>query len=194
MKVTIPSLDVVFKFAGLYSVALIALCWSSASIDAKDAPALTTQHGSTFQFDKLKGKPSVVHFGFTHCPVICPTTLNEIANYMKRLGSDADEINFVFVSVDPERDTKDVLKEYIGYFDARIIGVTGTPPGIRKLADRLGTTYEKRRMPDGGYEMAHAIFGYLLDRTGKQVGTLYLGAESNPKNVLQKLRKLIAGS
>jgi protein SCO1/2 len=194
MKVTIPSGEAMLKFVNLWSIVIVALCCSTASIDAKEAPALTTQHGTPFQFEQLKGKPSVVHFGFTHCPVICPTTLNEVANYMAKLGSDADKINFVFVSVDPERDTKDVLKEYIGYFDGRIIGVTGTEAGIRGLADRFGTTYEKRPMPDGGYEMAHVVYGYLLDAAGKQVGTLYLGSESLPKVVLDKIRKLVSGS
>ncbi len=152
---------------------------------------LTNQHGLPFKFDDLLGKPSVVHFGFTSCPVICPTMLNGVAIYMEKLGLHADKFNFVFVSVDPERDTSDVLKEYIGYFDKRIIGVTGSAQGIARLADRFNTNYEKRASSGGGYEMAHVIFAYLLDRTGKKSGTLYMGAESNRKVVMRKLTALI---
>ncbi len=152
---------------------------------------LVDQHGAPFKFDDLIGKPSVVHFGFTNCPVICPTMLNGVAVYMQKLGKRANEINFVFVSVDPERDTPDTLKQYISYFDSRVIGVTGSAKGIARLAGKFGTKYEKRRSTGGSYEMAHVIFAYLLDENGHESGTLYMGAESNPKVVMRRLSALI---
>ena len=152
---------------------------------------LTDQHGNVFKLEDLKGKPSVVNFGFTHCPVVCPTMLSGVSFYMNKLSNRADNINFVFVSVDPERDTAKVLKEYIGNFDDRIIGVTGTSEGIANLAKVFDTKYEKRTVDGDSYEMAHVIFAYLLDKTGKKVGTLYTGSDANPKFVMKRLTKLL---
>ena len=183
----------------LRTLCVIALCMFSLSIaraaDTKQLASgrhpLMNQHGEPFELAHLRGKPSVVHFGFTNCPVVCPTMLNGVAVYMQKLGKRADQFNFVFVSVDPERDTTEVLRQYIGYFDERIIGVTGSADGIARLAERFGTKYEKRAAEGGGYEMAHVIFAYLLDKAGKKSGTLYMGSESNQRVVMKKLTALI---
>ena len=104
---------------------------------------LTTMNGGTLSNDDLKGEPFAIFFGFTRCPEICPTTLTELASLMQRLGPDADRMHFVFVSLDPTRDTPDVLKQYIGAFDPRIIGLTGTEPDVAKAAKEYRVFWEK---------------------------------------------------
>ena len=154
---------------------------------------LTDQHGVPLTRSRLYGKPAIVHFGFTHCPVVCPTTLNEVALLMERLGSKADRINFLFVTVDPERDTADILKTYVSHFDARIIGVTGSEKAIAAIARSFGTSYAKRQHEDG-YNMDHAIYAYLKDSRWRTVGTLYLGSGANQKLVNSRIEALLKAS
>lgn len=152
---------------------------------------LTDQAGSPVSRKRIFGKPAVVHFGFTHCPSVCPMTLNEVALLMDRLGAEADDINFVFATVDPERDTAPVLKEYIDYFDSRILGLTGSIDAIKALARHFDTTFAKR--PNAhGYNVDHAIYAFLTDTAGKVVSTLYLGTDANRRLVKTRLQKLLA--
>ena len=151
---------------------------------------LTDQHGVPLTRSRLFGKPAVVHFGFTHCPVVCPTTLNEVALLMERLGPKVDRINFLFITVDPERDTADVLKTYVGHFDKRIVGVTGSGKAISAMARSFGTSFAKRPHEDG-YNMDHAIYAFLKDARWRTVGTLYLGAGANRKLVGARIEALL---
>lgn len=155
-------------------------------------PGLTDQNGSPVSRSRLFGKPAVIHFGFTHCPAVCPMTLNEVASLMDRLGPMADDINFVFATVDPERDTAPVLKEYIDYFDSRILGLTGTVEAIGALAKQFDTTFAKRPN-DSGYSVDHAIFAFLTNTKGEVVSTLYLGTSANRKLVKSRLQDLLTG-
>lgn len=151
---------------------------------------LIDQNGDSVSHHRFAGKPTLVHFGFTYCPEVCPTTLNEVATLMAKLGPDAERLNFVFVTVDPARDTADVLKNYISYFDERITGLTGSEKAIAALAKSFNTTYAKRPY-DGGYSMDHAIFAYLKDSKWRTVGTLYMGAGANRDFVMKKLGPLL---
>ncbi len=190
MRIDMVVVWTICVMAALISSAVVAPTLSADQL-ASAQRSLTNQHGKRFKLEDLRGKPSVVHFGFTSCAVVCPTMLNGIADYMRKLGERAQRLNFVFVSVDPERDTAATLKEYIGHFDGRIIGVTGSPSGIAALADAFGARYEKRAIEGGGYEVAHVIFAYLLDKSGNKVGTLYMGSESKSDAVMEKLNGLI---
>lgn len=152
---------------------------------------LTDQNGKSVTRNRLFGKPAIVHFGFTHCPVVCPTTLHEVGLLMQRMGAKADKFNFIFATVDPERDTASVLKEYIGNFDERIWGLTGSQESIAKLTKHFGATYAKRPA-DEGYNVDHAIFAYLTDTGGKVVSTLYLGTSANHKLVEKRLEQLLS--
>ena len=154
---------------------------------------LIDQNGKPVSRQRFAGKPTLLHFGFTHCPEVCPTTLNEIANLMAKLGPKADRINFVFATVDPERDTPEVLKEYIGHFDERIVGLTGSVTAITALAKSFNTSFAKRAY-DGGYTMDHAIFAYLKDRYWQTVGTLYMGVGANSAFVQKKMAILLGNS
>lgn len=134
---------------------------------------LTRTDGTRFSSAALAGKPYAMFFGFTHCPDICPTTLLEMTNHLKALGDKSENLNVVFVTVDPERDTPEQLKLYLSAFDTRIIGLSGTVDEIRDVAKSYRAFYEKVPSKDGGdYTMNHTASVYLMDKSGTLVSTL----------------------
>jgi protein SCO1 len=153
--------------------------------------ALPATTGGTVSSDSLKGKPFAIFFGFTYCPDVCPTTLLDLSNTIKQLGPDADRMNFLFVSVDPGRDTIEQLKTYLTSFDPRIIGATGTDAQIAAIARAYRAVYEKVATKES-YTMNHTATTYLMDAKGQFHGTL--AYQENADVVLKKLRRLIAGS
>ncbi len=155
--------------------------------------ALIDQHGRPFTDRDLNAKPSVVHFGFTQCPVICPTTLYEVAARMRTLGPLADSVNFVFVTVDPARDTPAFLKAYIESFDNRIIGLSGDTAQISKLASWLGAAFARIETTKGDYTMDHAVNAFLIARGGRTFTPLYMGDGAKEGQVMQALQDLLKG-
>ena len=140
----------------------------------------------------FRGKPSVVFFGFTHCPDVCPTTLAEMAAWADALGPDADRLSFTFVTVDPERDTPDVLANYLGAFSDRIRGVTGEPQAVAAML-RDYKVFSRKAPQDGdGYGVDHTASVFLLDRDGALVGTISPGEPQ--EEALDKLRRLVETS
>ena len=137
----------------------------------------------------LQGKPSVIYFGFTYCPEACPTTLMAMGNWIKDLGPDADKLNFVFVTIDPERDTPAQMKLYLSAFDPRIRGFTGTPSQIARIAHAYGVYYQKVKLPGGGYTMDHSTVVYLMDAAGKHANVI--AYEETPAQAEGKLRALV---
>lgn len=115
----------------------------------------------------LAGKPYAIYFGYTYCPDVCPTTLFDLTRWIKKLGSDADKLNYVFVTVDPERDTPKLMHAYLASFDKRIRGFTGTPAQIAKIAGEYRVYYKKVPTSDGSYVMDHASMIYLMDAKEK---------------------------
>ena len=162
----------------------------SASMPSGFVAGLIDQHRQPVTARRLLGKPAIVHFGFTNCPVVCPTTLNEVATLMDTLGPRAEHLNFVFVTVDPERDTADVLKSYIEHFDKRIIGLTGSLDAITALAKSFKTSFAKRPYDDG-YNVDHAIFAYLKDSEWRTASTLYMGDGANRDLVNKRIDALL---
>lgn len=128
---------------------------------------LTDQDGRRFDSASLRGKAALIFFGFTHCPDICPTTLAAMSNVLETLGSDADKVQPVFISVDPERDTPAVLKAFHALFDPRIIMLTGSPDAIAAVA-KAWHVYYKHQPPDpsGNYAVDHTASVFLIDREG----------------------------
>ena len=117
----------------------------------------------------MKGKPFLVFFGFTHCPDVGPTTLFEVSEIFRALGPDAKDVRALFVTVDPERDTPDVLKNYLSSFDPRIIGVTGDAAAV-SAAEKAYRVYAKKVPTDGGgYTMDHTAIVYLMNKDGRFV-------------------------
>jgi len=150
---------------------------------------LTSHRGGTVNNASLKGKPYLAFFGFTHCPDVCPTTLFELTDLMTELGPDADRLGVAFITVDPERDSPELLKAYMTSFDSRIMALRGTPEQTQ-TAVKAFAAYARKVPTDGdGYTMDHTAGVYLMDADGQFRGTLDM---HEPKEVrLQKIRNLV---
>jgi protein SCO1 len=121
----------------------------------------------------LRGEPFLVFFGFTHCPDACPTTLFEMSEVLRKVGPDK-KVRALYITVDPERDTPAVLKDYLASFDPRIIGLSGPRPDV-EAAMRAYRVYAKKvPLEDGNYTMDHTALVYLMDRSGKFVNVFNL--------------------
>src|ERR1700676_2384628 len=135
---------------------------------------LTDQGGRIVTEADLKGRTSLVFFGFTHCPDVCPTTLFDISQIMGVLGADADRTRAVFITVDPERDTQSVLKDYMSSFDPHVSGLTGDLPSITQVAKEYRAYFKKVPLEDGSYTMDHTAITYLMDKEGRFVSPFSL--------------------
>ncbi len=128
---------------------------------------LVDHNGQRRTLADFKGKVVALFFGFTHCPDVCPTTLVEMAAVMKDLGEDAGRLQVLFVTIDPERDTADVLKRYVPAFHPSFLGLTGSAEEIARAAKEFKIYYQKQKLPSGGYTMDHSAGTYLLDGEGR---------------------------
>ncbi|HEY7245883.1 MAG TPA: SCO family protein [Xanthobacteraceae bacterium] len=135
---------------------------------------LIDQHGKVLSDEDLKGHPFLVFFGFTHCPDVCPTTLFEVSEILRTLGPDADRTRAVFITVDPERDTPAVMKDYLSSFDPHLSGLTGDPAEIAKVAKAYRVYYKKVPLDGGEYTMDHTAIVYLMDKQGRFVSPFSL--------------------
>lgn len=153
--------------------------------------ALTDQNGQPVTEAALRGHPTAVFFGFTHCPEVCPTTLFEMDGWLKALGDEGKDIRAYFVSVDPERDTPEVLKAYVGNVSDRIIGITGEPDKIAAVAKSFGIFARKVATEGGDYTMDHTASVLLLDHSGDFAGTI--AYQENRDVAIAKLKRLAAG-
>jgi protein SCO1 len=130
---------------------------------------LEDQNGKAVSDADMKGKPFLVFFGFTHCPDICPTTLFDMSQLMQALGPDADRTGALFITVDPERDTPAVMKDYLSNFDPHLRGLTGDQASI-SAATRAYRVYAKKvPLENGDYTMDHTAVVYLMDKDGRFV-------------------------
>jgi protein SCO1/2 len=134
---------------------------------AKDF-ALTDHDGKLRTLSDFKGKAVLVFFGFTHCPDVCPTTMAEMANVMQQLGPQADRLQVLFVTVDPERDTPALLSKYVPAFDSRFLGLTGDNAAVGKVAKEFKVFYQKVPGKEpGSYSMDHTAGSYVFDPQGR---------------------------
>lgn len=172
--------------AGVGAVALtLGLGWWR--VDGPGAPApgpkrpaalsavefrLTDHEGRAVGPEDLIGRPSMVFFGFTYCPDVCPTTLSDISGWLDEFGAEAEDMNVVFITVDPERDTVEAMAEYVGYFHPAIRGWTGTPDQIARAAEGFRVKYEKISTEGGDYTMNHNASVFLFDAEGRFVTTV----------------------
>ncbi len=151
---------------------------------------LVDDNGRPVSDKQLAGKPFAMYFGYTFCPEICPTTLLDLSRWIKDLGTDADKLNYAFVSVDPERDTPKLLHTYLSSFDPHIRGFTGTSEQIAKIAREYRVYYKKIPTDNGSYVMDHSTIMYLMGADGKMVSAIeYQEADAS---ALKKLRSLVA--
>ena len=161
----------------LAAAALLAACGADApkfrSTDITGADfgkelALTGHDGKPRTLADFRGKAVVIFFGFTHCPDICPTTLVDAAAVMKALGKDADRVQVLMVTVDPERDTPAVLAKYVPAFDPRFLGLYGDAAATQRAAKEFKIFYEKRPgSAPGAYSVDHSGQSYVLDPQGR---------------------------
>ena len=128
---------------------------------------LTDHNGQRHTLTDFRGKVITVFFGFTHCPDVCPTTLGEMAQVMKELGNDAGRVQVLFVTVDPERDTAAVLKQYMPAFHPSFLGMTGSAEDIARTAKEFKIFYQRQNLPGGAYSMDHSAGTYILDAEGR---------------------------
>jgi protein SCO1/2 len=129
--------------------------------------ALTDHNGQARTLQDFAGKVTVVFFGFTQCPDVCHTSLAELSQVMEKLGPDADRVQVLMITVDPERDTAEILKQYVTTFDPRFLGLTGTPEQIKQAAASFKAYYAKVPTENGkNYTMDHTAAFYLLDGKG----------------------------
>jgi protein SCO1/2 len=130
--------------------------------------SLTDQNGQVRTLKDFAGKVVVVFFGFTQCPDVCPTTMSELAQVKKLLGADGDKLQAVFVSVDPERDTPEILKAYMGNFDPSFVALRPTPAQLADLAKDFKVFYKRvDGKTSGSYSMDHTAGSYVIDGNGK---------------------------
>ena len=127
---------------------------------------LVDQDGRPVSDEDMKGRPFLVFFGFTHCPDICPTTLFDMSQMLHALGPDADRIGALFITVDPERDTPAVLKDYLANFDPHLRALTGDPAAVNAALKAYRVYATKVPLEGGDYTMDHTAVVYLMDRNG----------------------------
>jgi protein SCO1/2 len=137
-------------------------------VDYGSKLSLPDQHGQVRTLADFKGKVVVVFFGFTQCPDVCPTTMAELAQVKKAMGADGDRVQGVFITVDPERDTPELLKAYLGSFDPSFIGLRGTLEQTAATAKDFKVFFAKvPGKSEGSYTMDHTAGSYIFDTTGK---------------------------
>ena len=153
--------------------------------------ALTGHDGKPRTLADFRGKVVVLFFGYTHCPDICPTTLVEMAGVMKKLGADAGHVQVLFVTVDPERDTPEVLAKYVPAFDAGFLGMSGDSAATQRAAKEFKIFYEKRPgNAPGAYTVDHSGQSYVIDPQGRL--RLFVRHDRIAADLAEDLRGLLA--
>jgi protein SCO1/2 len=150
---------------------------------------LIGQDGKPITAQDLKGKPLLVFFGYTHCPDICPTTLFELSEVLHAMGKDADRLNALFITVDPDRDTAAVMKDYLSSFDPHLRGATGTQQQIDVVEKEYRVYAKKVPTKNGDYSMDHSAVVYLMDKEGRFVAPFNL--KRRPAEAANALRKYL---
>ena len=150
---------------------------------------LEDQNGKPFGDQDMKGRPFLVFFGFTHCPDICPTTLFDISQIMSKLGLDADRTGALFITVDPERDTPAVLKDYLSNFDPHLRGLTGDAAAVNAVLKAYRVYAKKVPLEGGDYTMDHTAIVYLMDKDGHFVAPFNM--KQPPEAAAAQLRRYL---
>jgi protein SCO1/2 len=196
MDRTTRPLVIVAAFAGSLLVGLLLMLWALGGLRSVTAPALiggpfqlTDQAGQTVTEKNLLGRPTLIFFGFTHCPDVCPTSLFEMSEVLRAMGKDADRVNAYFVSVDPERDTSAAMKDYLSSFDPHLKGLTGNADAVAKVISDYRVYARKVPLKDGDYTMDHTALIYLMDRDGKFVAPFNL--KRPPEAAAQDLKRYL---
>lgn len=180
---------VLVALAAIGATALFFLRPPASPVGVTGTPfALSSTKGGTFTQNDLKGEPTLVFFGYTFCPDVCPTTMAEIASWREALGLSPEQLRTVFVTVDPERDTIPVLKAYVEGFDPSIVGLSGDSEQTEAAKSAFGVASEK--VGEGEYYLVnHTASVFLLDRNGSFQGTISFGEDRQA--ALAKIKRLV---
>ena len=165
----LPALFLALALSGPLAAQTASLPMAEESVGINPRYLLQDPNGRSVTSEDFRGRFQLIAFGYTYCPDICPTTLVEMAAILKQLGDQAGRLQAIFITVDPERDSAQVLKTYTGFFDPRIIGLTGSPALIRRAADNFKIRYAKVREPGGDpahYAVDHSAGMFLLGPDG----------------------------
>ena len=154
--------------------------------------ALTDHNGRHRTLADFRGKVVVLFFGFIHCPDVCPTTLAELAQVARELGPDAGKMQVLFVTVDPERDTPDLLRQYVPSFYPDFLGLYGDAAATARAAKEFKIFYQKQPQPGGGYSMDHSAGTYVIDQQGRL--RLFAQYGAGAPALLHDIRILLQGS
>ncbi len=186
------------RFSALGLLILSSVAFAPAPARATSAVTiggpftLSTPDGTTVTDQTYRGKWLLVYFGYTFCPSSCPTMLLDVATALKKLGPDAAEVQPLFITVDPQRDTPEVMRQYTQSFDPRILGLVGTPQQIAAVAKEYGAYYVSHRTGPGAndYVMDHSTYLYVMDPQGKFVRAFE--TDTTGDRIADALRGLIA--
>jgi protein SCO1/2 len=196
MSSTARPLVIATAFAASLVLGLLLVFWAMGGVSKVAQPAaiggpfqLTDQNGKAVTDKNLKGKPTLIFFGYTHCPDVCPTSLFEISEVLRALGKDADKVNAVFISVDPERDTPATMKDYLSSFDPHLEGLSGDPAETAKVITSYRVYAKKVPTKDGDYTMDHTALIYLMDRDGRFVSPFNL--KRTPEEAAVELKRYL---
>jgi protein SCO1 len=196
MDRTIRPLVIGSAFVGSLVIGLLVMLWALGGLQNVAAPAaiggpfaLVDQSGQAVTEKNIQGHPTLIFFGFTHCPDVCPTSLFEISEVLRAMGKDAERVNAYFISVDPERDTKEAMKDYLSSFDPHLKGLTGSPEQIGNVLSAYRVYARKVPLKDGDYTMDHTALVYLMDRNGKFVSPFNL--KRTPEEAAADLKRYL---
>ncbi|WP_299880524.1 SCO family protein [uncultured Cocleimonas sp.] len=191
------------KIVGLVLLLALTLQSNSAIVYAGEKSnvggdfTLTDHNGKKFELQQLRGKLVLIFFGYTFCPDICPTELSSLAKVLRSLGDDAEKVSALFISVDPERDTPDKLKNYVPFFSPNLIGLTGSESEISAVADayRVQTKIHSKKKDSEYYLVDHSANLYVLGADGKMLNIIPFGLPTEHilqvvKNEINHLNKL----
>ena len=196
MSSTARPLVIATAFGASLVLGLLIVFWAIGGVSKVAQPAaiggpfqLTDQNGKAVTDKNLKGKPTLIFFGYTHCPDVCPTSLFEISEVLRAMGKDADKVNAVFISVDPERDTQAAMKDYLSSFDPHLEGLSGDPDAIANVIKSYRVYAKKVPTKDGDYTMDHTALIYLMDREGRFVSPFNL--KRTPEEAAVELKRYL---
>jgi cytochrome oxidase Cu insertion factor (SCO1/SenC/PrrC family) len=169
----------------VFSLLLISNCFAQSSPQSRSESArlmnelmsgkgeiggpftLTDQNGKLRSLSEFRGKITLIYFGYMFCPDVCPTDLANLAQLLKRLGPLSNKVQIIFITLDPARDTQELVKNYVNHFDKRILGLRGTESQTKEIATKYKTFYEKVKTKGDQYLIDHTAFVYIMNRDGK---------------------------
>ncbi|MBB2866715.1 UNVERIFIED_ORG: protein SCO1/2 [Rhizobium esperanzae] len=182
------------SLSAAFVASLVALMWSLYLAEPRARPfeasfALIDDEGRAVDQSIFKGHPALVYFGYTHCPEVCPTTLYEVADWINALGGQAQNLKAYFFSVDPERESQEVMHDYVNAFSSRITGITGDPQEMKKVVDGWLVHVAKLPSENGDYHMSHTVSLLLIGADGRLKGLIPYGTDREV--ALAKIRDVL---